>query len=247
MNKRRQHQEMVDSCCGWLARFGYLRPTDVARLLYKDKSSARRMAQRLLADMHSKGLLLRRQDTLVEEAHYALSEAGARHAFNASGMPVKSGKDLLRTVTGHRDAANVVCIEAILEGMEVATDREIQTSHNRVFNGKSPDALIIEAWEGHQGEGQRDYKWVEVENCRRHPKDLEKLAHWLVNVAFPTRGLAGTSFLRGYLQKVVIVISSRYASTIEARLREALTRITTPDHVAVLFELRLEFINQLAK
>ena len=250
MNKRMLHQVKVDDCCVWLQRFGYLRPSDVARLLYTGRSSALRMAQRLLATMYSAGLLLRRQDTPVEEAHYALSDAGARHLFDVAEIQAKSGKDLLRNVSGHRDAANEVCITALLEGRHVVTDREIQTHYNGGFKCKVPDALIIDSWNGPGGEGQRDYHWVEVEHSRRHPRDLGTFAHWIVEVAFPERCMrdgVGIGFQDGYLQCVIVVIASQYAATIESRLRDAVSGIASPSQIEWLWRDRLVFKNLLAK
>lgn len=78
-------------------------------------------------------------------------------------VPQSSGKDLLRSISAHRDGANRICALAQAAGYEVMTDREICLDPDRVFFDKVPDALIIEHENDYYGMPRTGVVWVEVE------------------------------------------------------------------------------------
>jgi hypothetical protein len=218
VNKNKQHQEAVRHACYWLARFGYLRSQDLGQLIYPAHKSRTRMASRLTKALADKGLVVSHQDNAYSPTHYALSAAGAKLAKALTGVSYQHGTDLLRFISGHRDAANSIAIKALNEGYQVITDREIQTSQGRTFGNKVPDCLILDDYTDDGGHPRRDYHWVEVENCKRGGRDLQRLASWILHWAFPnTRGYC-TPFRDGYLAKVLLVVADPVAHRIRERV-----------------------------
>lgn len=212
------HRARVTEACIWLARFGYLRSTEIALLMYPTAASSERLARRLMKSLSDTQLVIERRESVCEPVHYALSEAGARVVREATGAPCSSGKDLIREVSRHRDASNIVCAQAIAAGLDVLTDREIATSANPGLVGKVSDGLIIDTWRDDGGDLVTDYHWLEVENSKRGGRDLLKLAGWFFRVAFPDRSGLKSEYRDGYLASVTFIISNPAARTIRERL-----------------------------
>lgn len=204
-----------------LARYGYLRASDIALLVYFDKASAGRLAQRLLAKLWGEAWVLRRAGRAGEEHHYALSERGALEVTRLTGTHQASGKDLLRSISGHRDGANRYCALAQAAGYAVVTDREICREPDRVFLDKVPDALIIEDELDDWGGERIGYVWVEVEHAYRSTKDLDRLADFVLKV-FADEGRC-VAYRSGWLDEVHLVISDPVAAGIGRRLQRKLT------------------------
>lgn len=225
---KQQHIEKMETAAFWLHRFGYLRNKDLAALMFRGKASGLRLARRLTKEMVDAELLLM-QHNIGEPAHFALSEKGARLARSITGASCKTGKDILRTPSSHRDVANRVAIEAMAEGYTILTDRELQTTSERAaFGGKVPDCLLIK--DEFDGCGhQRNYTWVEVENCKRGGRDLDTLCKWLMRWAFPNRNGYIDSYRDGYLAEVLFVISSPKAHDILGRVMRRLEELLKDD------------------
>lgn len=228
---KQQHIEKMETAAFWLHRFGYLRNEDLAALMFRGKASGLRLARRLTKEMVDAGLLLMAHN-IGEAAHYALSEKGARMARSITGTSCKTGKDILRTPSSHRDAANKVAINALIAGYAVLTDRELQTAANRTtFGGKIPDSLLVK--DEFDGVGvQRNYTWVEVENCKRGGRDLDTLCRWLIHWAFPNKNGYIDSYRDGYLAEVRFVISSPKAHGILDRVMGRMGEMLARDSLA---------------
>lgn len=212
------HRARVTEACAWIARFGYLRSTEIALLMYPTAASSERLARRLMKSLADTQLVIERRASVSEPLHYALSEKGARLVREATGEPCSSGKDLIREVSRHRDASNTICVQAIAAGLQVMTDREIATSANSGLVGKVSDGLIIDTWRDDGGEIVTDYHWLEVENSKRGGRDLLKLASWFFRIAFPDRSGLKSEYRDGYLASVTFIISNPAARTIRERL-----------------------------
>ena len=218
-----QHEIVRRAALIALARYGYLRASDIALLVYFDKASAGRLAQRLLAKLYAEGFVLRREGSTGAEHHYALAERGALEATRLTGIHYSSGKDLLRSISSHRDGANRICALAQAAGYEVMTDREICRDPDRVFLDKVPDALIIEHESDECGLPRTGYVWVEVENSYRSTNDLGKLAHFVMTAFADERYC--TAYRDGWLDEVHIVISDAIAATIGQRLYRKISEL----------------------
>lgn len=228
LTTKQLHQEKVESAAFWLHRFGYLRNEDLAALMFRGKASGLRLARRLTKEMTDAGLILMRH-SVGEAARFALSQKGARLARTITGTYCKTGKDVLRTPSSHRDVANRVAIDAMAAGYTVLTDRELQTTVDRAnFGGKVPDCLLMR--DEFDGCGhQRNYTWVEVENCKRGGRDLDTLCSWLLRWAFPNRQGYIDSYRDGYLAEVLFVISSPKAYDIQGRVTRRMEEMLKDD------------------
>lgn len=210
---------------GLLHKFGYLTAAQVAVLVYPQHAQQLIMARRTLLRLHRHGLVLVHKGAQVySEQHYALSLAGVRALYQITGIEAESGKDVIRALSAHRDAANWAAIRMLLDAAAYAhvwSEREIQTGRCPVHTlaGKVPDSLAADA-EGY-------CTWVEVEASRRGGRDMQKLVRWLVHDAFPpmtdTR-LVSLNPPRDtlYLSEVRFVIADASAATFPQRLVRAL-------------------------
>ena len=235
-----QHEIARRAALVALARYGYLRASDLALLVYFNKLSGLRLAQRLLAKLHSEQLLLRREGRAGEEHHYALSERGALEATRLTGIHYSSGKDLLRSISAHRDGANRICALAQAAGYDVMTDREICRDPNRVFLDKVPDALIIEHGTDYCGMPRTGVVWVEVENSYRSMSDLDKLARFILKVF--ERESYCIAYRDGWLDELHLVISDPVAATIGHRLNKKLGELAGEAATRQLFNNRLRVL-----
>lgn len=225
-----------------LHRFGYLTAAQVAQLVYTNHAQSRVMARRTLARMNTRKLvLIKKGEFVYSEQHYALSEGGARAVFQLTGSEARSGKDLIREPSRHRDAANSSAIQLMFEGYKtIWTEREIQIglAPFKFLGAKIPDALAADE-EGY-------CTWVEVEASRRGGRDMQHLVAWLVHTAFPPQTDARLTILNSpkdtlYLSEVRFVIADSSAATFPQRLARALSDHEGIKDVAVWAEGRLQF------
>lgn len=232
MSNIERHDALTTAALEWTKRFGYLRNCDYAELLYAGLPSAKRLAQRLTAKMVTDGSLIEHAARGVQ-SHYALRGAG----------------DIFKQITGHRDAANEIAIKAVQQGRRVITEREIRQQQLEYY-GKIPDTLFIDAWmDG--SDLRRDYSWVEVENCERSGRDLITFGDWIMRKAFPRRDWhVIQEIFDGYLDRILVVISSKKAADIHNRLLNYIERNYCDgqrerDWVAEELPKRLQFISIL--
>lgn len=224
-NTRELHAQRVTQACILIDRFGYLRSTEIALLMYSGAASSERLARRLMQSLADSNLVLQRRTSLCEPIHYALSEVGARIVREATGESCSSGKDLIREVSKHRDASNTICAQAMAAGLQVITDREIATGSEKEKNlgfGKVPDGLIIDDWTDDFGGLTRDYHWIEVENSKRGGRDLHKVAAWIYRHAFPDHSGRLSDYRDGRIASILFVISNPAARQIKLRVLEKL-------------------------
>jgi hypothetical protein len=223
----------AEAQCLWaLHRFGYLTAAQISALVYAKHGQGLVMARRTLRRIAERGLVLIQPGKLInDEQHYALSLNGAREVFQLAGVEARTGKDLLRIASPHRDACNWAAIHMMREGYpRVWTEREIQTGAAPVkyLGTKVPDVLAADQ------EGM--VTWVEVEASRRGGRDMQHLVDWLLHTAFPpTREdtLISLNPPRDTytLQDVRFVIAQPSAETFPARLHRAIAsqgRIENP-------------------
>lgn len=208
--------------CYWLHRFGYLTAVQVAALAYPKHSQGLVMARRTLRRLAQRGeVLVRKGASVLDEHHYALSLAGARRVWQDWGAEARSGKDVLRAPSLHRDAANWSAIRLLRERYaSVWTEREVQTGMApfKQLGNKVPDVLGV-----YDGE----VTWVEVEASRRGGRDMQSLALWLAGTAFPPslgydRVALDPPQDTLYLSEVRFVLVHRQAATLPSRLAQAL-------------------------
>lgn len=237
---RQQHQAARNQAVIGIARYGYLRASDIALLVYFDKLSGVRLAQRLLTKLHADGLVLRREGRTGEEHHYALSERGALEATRLTGGHYSSGKDRLRSISAHRDGCNRICALAQAAGYEVMTDREICRDPNRVFLDKVPDSLIVEHETDYCGMPRTGIVWVEVENSYRSMSDLDKLARFILKV-FEHESYC-VAYRDGWLDELHFVVSDPVAATIGQRIYKKLTELKNKATAHQLFASRLRVL-----
>lgn len=258
--KEQAHYIAVCECLKYVHRFGYLRNRDIAELVYAENASRDRQAQRLTRGLVDGGLLTER--TVNRISRFALTAKGASFVRDNVGMSAKSGVDLLRTITGHRDAANETAVKAINEGWSVITDHEIQTSLHRDYHGKTPDCLlykmvcneisadVTENGISSLGQLEKHYAWIEVENSERGGRDRKTVADWIMKWAFPRRDwYVLPEFLDGYLAEVRFVITSEAAAKTEQRLlnyiEENYQLEIEQDWINEVLPDRVKFINML--
>lgn len=235
-----QHETARRAALIALARYGYLRASDLALLVYFDRLSGVRLAQRLLAKLHGEQWILRREGRAGEEHHYALSERGALEATRLTGIHYSSGKDLLRSISAHRDGGNRICALAQAAGYDVMTDREICRDPNRFFLDKVPDALIIEHEPYDFGTPRTGYVWVEVENSYRSMSDLDKLARFILKVF--ERESYCIAYRDGWLDELHLLVSDPVAATVGHRLYRKLSELVGKAATQQLFTSRLRVL-----
>ncbi|MDX9944390.1 MAG: hypothetical protein RBS35_06310 [Azonexus sp.] len=209
----------------WLHRFGYLTAAQLGRLLWPQSSneaSRLRMAQRVIARLDADGRVIVRKGMPGEPSHIGLSLKGVYQLHTAHGIEgAVSAKDLLRTISSHRDASNEAAIGLMLDGWhEVWTEREIVTGKApfREVGKKVPDCAAADE------EGL--VTWVEIENCRRGGRDMTRLASWLRHTAFPVtdRMMPLDALERYWLARVRFVLAAKEAATFPDRLRRAIEK-----------------------
>lgn len=235
-----QHETARRATLVALARYGYLRASDLALLVYFDRLSGVRLAQRLLAKLHGEQWILRREGRAGQEHHYALSERGALEASRLTGIHYSSGKDLLRSISAHRDGANRICALAQAAGYEVMTDREICLDPDRVFFDKVPDALIIEHENDYYGMPRTGVVWVEVEQSYRSTGDLDRLARFILRIF--ERESYCVAYRDGWLDELHLVVSDPVAATIGHRLYRKLSELVGETATRQLLASRLRVL-----
>ena len=209
-------------------KFGYLRNRDIAALHLADDL---RKTQRLTKKAVSTGALAERK-----------TSTGSRFSCPDNAA-------LLETVTGHRDAANAVLIDALVTRIatSVITDRQIQLNQSGyTLAGKIPDGLILDEF-FEDSALRTDYTWLEVENSERSGRDVAVLGDWLMHQFMSTQNWhVLPDYRAGFLSKVIVAISSPKAEKIQVRLMSYLIRnYNTPRHVEFIKEIlpvRLQFI-----
>lgn len=180
------------------------------------------MAQRIVARLAASEKVLIKPGTPGLPSHIGLAAKGAVQVRHALGLDsVETAKDLLRTISSHRDAANDCAIALIQRGWsKVWPEREILSGRApfREFGRKVPDCAAF-----HPDVG---VLWVEIENSRRGGRDMQKLASWLAHWAFPS-GTPHAAFLDSpqdqyWLGRVRFVMTAPAAATFPERLRQAM-------------------------
>ena len=224
MDTHEQYRDTDLAIVRWLARFGYLTPAQLGRVVWPQAAtpaSGTRLAQLAIARLSAAGLLLVRRSRPCLANHVGLSRRGASVLNSQLGVDACSAKDLLRTTSRHRDACNDTTIALLEDWPTVWTEREIVTGGApfREFGGKIPDCAAFDPEVG--------VLWIEVENCRRGGRDLDSLANWLHYWAFPD-GMS-VAFLDSPrdnypLTRIRFVLSSPAAATFPRRLKRAMTR-----------------------
>lgn len=210
-------------------QYGYLSNKNIAALFFADDvRKAQRLTQRAVA-----------AGTLVETK---IPGGGSRFATpeNAS---------LLDNVTGHRDAANALVIDALLTGYATSAipDRQVQINQAGYSLGnKIPDGLLLDEYEC-DGSIRTDYTWVEIENSERSGRDVGVLGTWLMNLFLSTRNWhVLPPYRTGYITQVIIAISAPAAEKIENRLTSFIRKeFTSSLHASFISEIlpqRLIFI-----
>lgn len=209
----------------WLFRFGYLTPAQIGQLLWPTATSAGsqlRMAQRIVARLAASEKVLIKPGAPGSPSHVGLAAKGAFQVRQTLGLDsVETAKDLLRTISSHRDAANSCAIELIQRGWpQVWTEREILSgiAPFREFGRKVPDCAAFDPEFG--------VLWIEVENSRRGGRDMQKLASWLANWAFPA-GIPHAAFIdsprdQHWIGRIRFVMCAPAATTFPERLRQAM-------------------------
>lgn len=217
-------QNELDLLC-WLFRFGYLTPAQLGRLLWPSSTNAGsrlRMAQRLVSRLAADDKVLVKLGAPGFASHVGLAAKGAAQVRRELGVErIETAKDLLRTISSHRDAANDCAIALIQQGWSsVWSEREILSGRApfREFGRKVPDCAAFDPEFG--------VLWVEIENSRRGGRDMQKLASWLAHWAFPS-GTPHAALLEApkdqhWLGRVRFVMTAPAAATFPERLRQAM-------------------------
>jgi len=182
------------------------------------------MAQRVVARLANTDRILVRPGGPGYSSHVGLSAKGAAEVRDAYDFQkVESAKDLLRTISTHRDAANDAAIALInsKQWERVWSERQILTGRApfRDFGGKVPDAAAFSHEHG--------VLWIEIENSRRGGRDMKKLAAWLQHWAFPPAASV-SAFLdppqdQFWLGRVRFIMTNPKAETFPERLRYAMS------------------------
>lgn len=155
----------------WIARFGYLSASQVARLVYRSQAGAKTLVHRKLLAL-TRMKFLKRQ--LVEGAyHYYLTTAGAHfiselHGFKAKGFVPNFG------YFTHRQCANNYLIYRLIESdfkRSAITEYEIQTGRSPIVTvrGKVADSIMVDS-------GMAE--WIEVENAYKNVSERNKCAEF---------------------------------------------------------------------
>jgi hypothetical protein len=218
-----------------LHKFGFLRTRDLAALLWSSSikgrggfeplvievsASARRMAQRTLRRLRQVHMViwLKAPDGSVI---YGLSEAGARQLVN-SGIPAKSGKDIVRRVSlshfHHRRIANEIAIGALLQGFRANSEHEIAMGDwlggKQGVEGKKPDVVVRDG---------KNVWFLEVERSRRNERDYAKLINFLMAMWPDGRNAYESAELPGghKLCQVVFISDAAFVARVHADLKKA--------------------------
>ncbi len=188
----------------WLHRFGWLTTRQIAKLVWRNKTSSLVMAQRTLASMLGKQLIIRRKIKTGCEV-VLLGSKGARLLKTELNISAKSGAKLLLGNPIHRGACNWYLIYELANGNVVYTEHEIQSCRAPMFScyGKVPDGLVIM---------EEGVVWLEVENAWKNIKEREKL------IKFCADTLSNPTYMEqlwddNYLLKVrILAITSHSAN-----------------------------------
>lgn len=201
-------------------QFGYLRNREIAALLFADNI---RKAQRMTKQC-------------VDE--YILTE---KKTSSGSRFSTPENSALLENITGHRDAANSILIDALVTGIatSVISDRQIQLNQTGYrLADKLPDGLILDEYQ-EDCKKRTDYTWLEVENSERSGRDVALLGDWLINQFMSTQNWhALPEYRAGFLSQVLVAVSSKAAEKIESRLMSYITRTYTSKN-------EVEFIREI--
>lgn len=201
-------------------QFGYLRNREIARLLFSDNI---RKAQRITKQAVDEGFLTEKK-----------TSSGSRFA-------TPDNIALLDNITGHRDAANSILIDALATGLAtgVISDRQIQLNQQGyTLSGKLPDGLILDEY-AEESNLRTDYSWVEVENSERSGRDVAVLGNWIMSQFMSTRNWhVLPDYRAGFLSQVIVAISSKSAAKIKERLTSYIIRTYTS-------EIESEFIRKI--
>jgi len=189
----------------WLHRFGWLTTRQIAKLVWKEKTSSLVMAQRTITSILAKQLIIKRRIKTGSEV-ILLGSKGARLLKTELNISAKSGAKLLLGNPIHRSACNWYLIHELAKGNAVYTEHEIQSCRAPMFScyGKVPDGLVII-----EGQG---VIWLEVENSWKSIKEREKL------IKFCADTLSNSTYMEqlwddNYLLKVrILAITSHSAN-----------------------------------
>ncbi|TCV81256.1 hypothetical protein EDC63_1244 [Sulfurirhabdus autotrophica] len=230
----------------YLHVFGYLTAQQIAALVYSHASQKDRLARRTLQRMEGANLIIRKSGGFNAPDHHTLSEPGACLLSSLTGLNASSGKDLVREISKHRDAANWAGIKLLQEGYNIWTERDIQSVGESARNpmrspiknvgGKVPDLLAVDS--------NRLVTWVEVEASVRGGRDLKKLANWLINTAFP---ISGNRIPLNppaddlWLDRVRFIMTEKHIASFPQRLERQLMSLLGPSYQSEFWTNQIEF------
>lgn len=168
----RQNREKLAAAC---EKFGYLTTQQVADLIFPNKASRLRLAQRLIATLREDAWLVTQRDRVTFEQRVANGPNGITF-LRERGVNAARGTDLLRYHSEHRIASNSYLIECLNDDMpRVISEREIQKAEKKSWLGKIPDGIVIQD----EDENAAEILWLEVENSRRDKKRFEELRSFI--------------------------------------------------------------------
>jgi hypothetical protein len=162
-------------------RFGWLRPTELGRLMWPGTSSNKKMAERLARGWIERKLVIARVLPDAAGRMLVLATAGARLLADA-GIEASSGKDIGRFPDGgwlpptswkHDLKANSVLCELYRRGYTIIPEAELRR-HEPSSGRKIPDGLAIK---------DKQAIWLEVEQARKTGPAMAKLANAIIQIA----------------------------------------------------------------
>lgn len=156
-----------------LAKWGHLRCSDLARVLWRDAAYPEQLAQRLVRKLERRGLVMTRVNT-VGTRSFVLTRPGAALG-QALGTEARHGLDLASVSGGtfpHRCLATRYGIERELEGATCLGEHSM-ASTSGAFNraklktllGKLPDLVAID---------NESLDWIEVESAPKATSEIER-------------------------------------------------------------------------
>lgn len=152
----------------FIHRFGWLRPTELGRLLWPESASQRKNATKLVAKWRKKKCVIERKLPENFGTALVLASAGVRVLADA-GITAKTGKNWGDAVDGgwtapatwrHQLLQTGVAALYLAGGYEIRTEPEIRRFGTDLDTDSYPDLLI-------RAPDANDWAWVEVERARK--------------------------------------------------------------------------------
>jgi hypothetical protein len=164
-----------------IAKFGWLKTRQIAKVGWPASTAdgGYRMAQRTVKRLKEKHCILSKIAPDGATIH-AIALAGARKLAQ-EGIEAGSHKDAMRAIAtyAHRSKANDIAIQHYLKGYWSWSEHEIQkgVAPIKTLRGKVPDVLLDYSHKAPaiSAEPEEVLAWVEVENCYKENRELNKL------------------------------------------------------------------------